>query len=114
MVRIERIDNDFVFEVVGFHKILTFVNKLIIPAHHIVSAYPNEQRLDFLPGLRLLGTGFPGLISAGTYWIDGDTIFCDVVNYENSIAIELRDEHYSMLIVEVEEPLEAIRFLTGR
>lgn len=112
MVRIERKDTDLVFEVVGFHEILTFVNKLIIPMDHVVDAYPNEEQMNCTPGLRLLGTGFPGLISAGTYWVKDDIIFCDVVNQDKSICVKLRDEHYRILVIEVEEPRQTIAFLT--
>ncbi|AFL80208.1 hypothetical protein Aeqsu_0700 [Aequorivita sublithincola DSM 14238] len=114
MVRLEREDTNFIFEIVGWHKLLTFTNRLIIPMSHIVNAYPNEQPLGFIPGLRLMGTGFPGLISAGTYILPDGIIFCDVVNHENSIAVELRNEYYKMLLIEVEEPLEAIHFLNQR
>ncbi len=114
MVRIEREDANFIFEIVGFHKIWTLTSKLIIPMAHIQDAYPNEQRLDFIPGLRLPGTHIPGLITAGTYIMRDGTIFCDVVNHANSIAVELRDEYYKMLVIEVENPREAIQFLLRR
>ncbi|MGO3182658.1 MAG: hypothetical protein ACTIJ9_07485 [Aequorivita sp.] len=114
MVRIETDDNNFVFEVVGWHKIWTFTNKLIIPMANVVDAYPNEQQLNFIPGLRLFGTGLPGVISAGTYYIQDKVVFCDVMNYKNSIVVELRDEYYKMLVIEVEEPMDVIRFLIRR
>ena len=112
MVKIDRSDTNFVFEVVGWHKLWAFTNELIIPMNHILAAYPNEQRLDAITGLRLFGTGLPGVISAGTYWAHDTVIFCDVVNYENSIVVELLDEYYKMLIIEVEDPVAAIKFLT--
>lgn len=111
MVKIGRTNTDFIFEVVGWHKFWTFTNEIVVPVHHILAAYPNEQRLDAISGLRLFGTGLPGVISAGTYWVQDNVIFCDVVNYENSIAVELRDEYYKMLIIEVEDPIAAIKFL---
>lgn len=114
MVRIEREDSNFVFEVVGMHKIWALVSKLYIPMDHIIDVYPNEQRLDFIPGLRLPGTHIPGLITAGTYVLQDGVIFCDVVNHDKSIVVELRDEHYKMLVIEVEEPLDVIRFLMRR
>lgn len=111
MVRIEREDGNFIFEIVGLHKLWTLTSKLTIPSAHVVDAYPNEQRLDFIPGLRMPGTHIPGLITAGTYKLEDGTIFCDVVNHDKSIVVELRDEHFRILVIEVEEPLESIRFL---
>ena len=114
MVRIEREDINFVFEVVGWHKVWPFTNKLVIPIPHVVAAYPNEQQLNFISGIRLFGTGLPGVISAGTYYFGDSIIFCDVMDYENSILVELRDEYYKMLIIEVEDPYAAIKFLMRR
>jgi hypothetical protein len=114
MVQIEREGGNFIFEIVGLHKLWALTSRLTIPISHIVDAYPNEQRLDFIPGLRMPGTHIPGLITAGTYILKDGTIFCDVVNLDNSIVVELRDEHYRMLVIEVEEPLAAIRFLMRR
>jgi hypothetical protein len=114
MVQIEREGGNFIFEIVGLHKLWALTSRLTIPISHIVNAYPNEQRLDFIPGLRMPGTHIPGLITAGTYILKDGTIFCDVVNHDNSIVVELRDEHYRMLVIEVEEPLAAIRFLMRR
>jgi len=114
MVQIERKGGNFIFEIVGLHKLWALTSRLTIPISHIVDAYPNEQRLDFIPGLRMPGTHIPGLITAGTYILKDGTIFCDVVNHDNSIVVELRDEHYRMLVIEVEEPLAAIRFLMRR
>ncbi|HLT49465.1 MAG TPA: hypothetical protein VKZ90_03370 [Aequorivita sp.] len=114
MVQIEREGGNFIFEIVGLHKLWALTSRLTIPISHIVDAYPNEQRLDFIPGLRMPGTHIPGLITAGTYILKDGTIFCDVVNHDNSIVVELRDEHYRMLVIEVKEPLAAIRFLMRR
>ncbi len=114
MVRIERENDSFIFEIVGLHKLWALTSKLIIPIAHIMDAYPNEQRLDFIPGLRMPGTHIPGLIAAGTYILKDGIIFCDVVNHDKSIVVELRDEHYRMLVIEVEDPCMAIRFLMNR
>lgn len=114
MVRIKREDTDFVFEVMGWHKVWTFTNKLVIPAAHITAAYPNEQELNYISGLRLFGTGIPGVISAGTYYVQDKIIFCDVINPENAIVVHLRDEHYELLLIEVEDPYSALGFLSGR
>lgn len=114
MVTIEKHGKNFVFEIRGFHKLWALKSQLTIPVENIVEAYPNQQRLDFLPGLRMPGTHFPGLITAGTYILKDGIIFCDVVNHQNSIVVELRDQYYKMLVIEVENPSEAIRLLAKR
>ena len=61
--------------------------------------------------MRLPGTNVPGVITAGTFYQDGKRVFWDVHHPENTIVIDLHDERYSNLIVEVEEPDAAVRLI---
>ena len=111
MVTIEKLEGKFTFKIKGLHKLWSFKSEIIIPENHIIDAYPNEQNLNWMLALRLPGTHIPGLITAGTYIVKDGTIFCDVVNHSNSITIELENEHYKKLIIEVENPQSAIALL---
>ena len=111
MVTITKEGSHFIFTINGLHKLWALKSSLTIPAEHIVKAYPNDKNLKGMIGLRMPGTHVPGLITAGTYWADEGTIFCDVVHADKAIAIDLRDEHYKRLIIEVEDPEEAIKML---
>lgn len=53
---------------------------------------------------RALGTYVPGVIAAGTFYQEGEKVFWDVHNPEKTEVIRLRDEKYSRLVVEVEDP----------
>jgi hypothetical protein len=44
---------------------------------------------------------FPGVLTAGTFYQDGKRVFWDVHNPENTVMIELKDERYNEVIVEV-------------
>ena len=44
------------------------------------------------------------MLTAGTFYEDGKRIFWDVNNPKNTVVIELRDERYNELIVEVADP----------
>lgn len=114
MVTIEKKDNNFVFEVQGLHKLWAFRSQLTIPVENVIKAYPNEKSLNWLMGLRMPGTHIPGLITAGTYYVNSGTIFCDVSDHKKSIVVELQDEFYKRLIVEVEDPQSAIDLLTKK
>lgn len=114
MVTIEKQNDNFLFEINGLHKLWALKSSLTIPAEHIVNAYPNEQNLNWMLALRMPGTHIPGIITAGTYILKDGTIFCDVVNHSKSIAIELKDEFYKKLIIEVENPESAIEFLMNK
>ena len=114
MVSIERKDENFVFEIKGLHKLWTFKSELTIPVQHIIKAYKNEKKMTGFFGLRMPGTQVPGLITAGTYIVDDGTIFCDIVDQSKSIVVELRDEYYKRLVIEVEDPETAIELLSKK
>lgn len=114
MVTITREENNFVFEINGWHKLWALKSQLKIPAENIVSASPNTRNLNTMIGLRMPGTHLPGLITAGTYITKDGTIFCDVMDHAKSILVKLSDEHYKQLIIEVEDPEAAIRLLTEK
>jgi hypothetical protein len=52
-------------------------------------------------------------IPAGTFYQHGKTVFWDVHHGENAIILDLRDEHYDELIVEVKDTGAAMRMIQG-
>ena len=109
MVSVTKKANNFHFEVEGLHKIWALKNQLIIPAPNVVKAYQDESELSGWKGWRMPGTHIPFLITAGTYYKNGERTFWDVVNQENSIIIKLKDERYQKLIIEVDNPAKVIQ-----
>lgn len=94
----------------GSDKLWAFKSSLEIPLEHIVgiSTDPEEAR-GWWHGVRLAGTNFPGVITAGTFIQQGNWIFWDVHNPEKAVVISLRDERYEALVIEVEDPGAAVR-----
>lgn len=114
MVKLTPGDSSFHFEIKGLHKLWAFKSELEIPRHHILRAYKDSSKLEGWKGLRFLATSVPFLITAGTYYVGGGKNFWDVVNEDNCIIIDLKDEEYNSLIIEVEDPDEAIRLLSSK
>jgi hypothetical protein len=60
---------------------------------------------------------FPGLLKAGTFYLvdslDHKPTFMDVQHRENTIVVELVDEQYSRLIIEVADPEAVVALLNG-
>jgi hypothetical protein len=56
-----------------------------------------------------VGLHFPGLIMAGTVYQEGRRVFCDVKNADKTVVIDLLDERYDELIVEVADPLAVVQ-----
>ena len=109
MVDLSIAEGKLVLHVRGADKLWAFKSSLEIPLIHIagIRADPEAAR-GWYHGIRLPGTNVPGVITAGTFYQDGKRVFWDVHHPEKTIVIDLRDERYSELIVEVDDPDKAI------
>jgi hypothetical protein len=105
MVKVLLGEGRAVFEVEGLHKLWAFKSRIEVPLPHIRSVRPApDVDLGWWKGLRVPGTHVPGLIVAGTYFQGGKRIFWDVCNPARAIVVELVDERYHELIIEVDDP----------
>jgi len=57
------------------------------------------------------GTNVPGVITAGTFYQDGKRVFWDVHDPNKTIVIDLHDERYNELVVEVDDPQAAVALI---
>ena len=57
------------------------------------------------------GTYVPGVITAGTFYQDGKRVFWDVHDPEKAVVIDLHDERYNELVVQVADPESAVRLI---
>ncbi|HEY8686839.1 MAG TPA: hypothetical protein VIO57_14650 [Chloroflexota bacterium] len=57
------------------------------------------------------GTHIIGVITAGTFLKDGGRVFWDVHDTDRAIAIHLRDDDYTELVVEVDDPAATIALI---
>jgi hypothetical protein len=68
-------------------------------------------------GIRAPGTHVPGVITAGTFYQEGERVFWDVHDPESTVVIQLKDERYVRLVIEVDDPpatAAAIRGVLGQ
>lgn len=114
MVDISVSGGKLILNVHGADKLWALKSSLEIPLAHItgIRADGNVAR-GWWHGTRLPGTNVPGVITAGTFYQHGQRIFWDVHNPGNAIVIELRDERYNELIVEVAEPEATVNEIKG-
>ncbi len=109
MVELSFGPGELVLEVQGWSKLWALKSRLEIPLENIrgARADPTVAR-GWWKGIRAPGTHIPGLIVAGTFYQDGKRIFWDVRDAEHTIVIDLNDERYDQLIVEVRDPATAV------
>ena len=94
---------------IGLNKLWAFKSSITVPLQHVVEIRQDpEVTKGWRHGWRIPGTGIPGVITAGTYYKGGQRAFWDVHNPDRAVVIDLRDEPYNRLIVEVADPEAAI------
>ncbi|GAA4505353.1 hypothetical protein GCM10023172_33070 [Hymenobacter ginsengisoli] len=107
MVVVHSEGDTVVFTVEGWHKLWAFRSELRIPRANIKSARHDPEAAHTW-GFRAPGTHIPGLLKAGTFYlvgsVDNKPAFLDVQHQENTVVVELTDEHFARLIIEVENP----------
>jgi hypothetical protein len=95
--------------VMGADKLWALKSSLEIPLRHIAGIRADSSIAHgWWHGLRMPGTNLPGVITAGTFYQDGKRVFWDVHHPENTVVIELHDERYDELIVEVADPKQTV------
>lgn len=105
MVRVSIREDAAIFDVQGLHKLWAFKSRLKIPLDHIkqVRVDPNIATTVW-KGIRMPGIHVPRVLAAGTFYKDDKRFFWDVRNRQNTIVVELADERYQELIIEVDDP----------
>ena len=111
MVTITVSKDEFIFEVKGLHKLWSLKSVLRVKREHVVQIHTNINAMDHF-GMRFPGTYIPGIIKSGTYFHGSDKDFWDVVHRDKAIVIELKDEDFKRIVIEVEDVSEAIQILT--
>ena len=110
MVEISIVEDTLHLEVQGWDKLWALKSRLTIPLSHVrgVRADADVAR-GWWHGIRAPGTQLPGVITAGTFYQQGKRVFWDVHQPENTIVLDLEDERYDQLIVEVVDPAGVVR-----
>ena len=107
-----------IIDIEGTDKLWALKSRLQVPLANVAAVAPAESEArEWLHGIRLGGTHIPGVITAGRFYSHGKWVFWDVHDPAKAIGIELRNEHYSKLIVEVgnpEDQISQIRQATGQ
>ena len=114
MVAVHQEGDTVFFTIEGWHKLWSFRSELRIPRANIKSARHDPEAARIW-GFRAPGTHIPGVLKAGTFYLvdslDNKPAFLDVQHRENAIVVELADEQYARLIIEVADPVQTVALL---
>jgi hypothetical protein len=105
MAEVELAEDALIVHVRGMDQLWALRSRLEIPLSHVVSAQADPQEAQgWWRGIRTGGTHMPGVITAGTFYQEGERVFWDVHHPEKALIIRLRDERYQRLVIEVDDP----------
>ena len=111
MVEVRPEGDTVVFNVQGLHKLWALKSQLTIPRAHILSARQDAAVVGrWWKGWRV-GTHVPGLLTAGTFFFADQRIFWDVHRETHAVVVDLQDEEYQQLIIEVADPAAVVALL---
>jgi len=104
MARIRIDGDDLVVVIEGLDKLWAFKSSLTIPLANVRGATADPGITTDPKGIRAPGSRVPGVITAGTFHQDGETVFWDVKDPSKAVVIELADEKYARLVLQVDDP----------
>ena len=107
--------DDLVVEVTGFDRFCALNKRgVTVPLEQVVTVGEGVQMgRPLMPGLPWLANSFPGLFTVGSYRRQGKWTFWVVHDPKQAVLITLRDEHYSQLVIEVDDPQATIALVNG-
>jgi hypothetical protein len=97
----------------GLHRFWTLRRPLDVPLEHIVDARTDRALAASSPGWRLLGAELPDVVVAGRFISNGERAFWDLRHPDKAVVIELRDERYARLVLEVDDPETVVAAVHG-
>jgi hypothetical protein len=104
MTEVELTRDALVVHVQGMDQLWALKSRLEIPLGVVDAEVDPEVAQGWRKGIRASGTHVPGVITAGTFYREGERVFWDVHDPEKTIVIHLKDERYARLVIEVDEP----------
>lgn len=115
MARITVEGQDLVVGIEGTDKLWTFRSHLTVPLAHVarIRHDPDEVRATEWTGVKAGGARIPGHLAAGTFHQAGEWVFWDVHDPDSTVIVELHDERYGRLVVEVDDPGAVVAEVTA-
>lgn len=105
-------DQEVTVSLSAVEKIEALHGNVTFPRTAVVRARVVPDGLEEVHGLRMPGTGLPGVIMVGT-WRDGEMVTFAVCHGRRSaVVLDLADQVYDRIVVTVDHPDKAVARLT--
>lgn len=104
MARVSIDGDDLIVDVEGLDKLWALKSRLTVPLANVRGATADPGIVREPKGIRAPGTHVPGVVVAGSFYAEGERVFWDVHDAGKAIVIELGDDRYARLVIEVDDP----------
>jgi len=112
MVEITPFHDKLTFEVQGWHKLWALKSQLVIPLEHVKGVHADPHpAMGWFQGLKLAGADIPHIFRAGLFYQEGNKVFWDVRHPAKTIVVDLEDESFAKLIIEVDDPEASVQVI---
>ena len=111
MAEVELTEDTLVIRVRSMDRLFGLTSRLEITLSHVLGAEvdPELGHPEWWKSLRLTATQIPWVVSAGTFYQEGERVFWDVHDPEKVVVIRLSDERYARLVIGVDDPPATVR-----
>jgi hypothetical protein len=111
VARVSIAGDDLIVDVEGLDKLWALRSRLTVPLVHVRGATVDPGIVREPKGIRSPGTHVPGVIVAGSFYTEGERVFWEVRNGDKAIVIELGDQEYARLVIEVDDPQGTVNMI---
>jgi hypothetical protein len=108
MARVSIDGDDLIVDVEGLDRLWALKSRLTVPLANVRGATADPGILRGPKGIRAPGTHIPGVVVAGSFYAEGERVFWDVHDAGKAIVIELGDDRYARLVIEVDDPRSTV------
>jgi hypothetical protein len=98
---VEIADDQLVVRMSGLDRLWSLRRRIAVPLSHVRGATADPGVAREHAGVRAPGTHLPRVITAGTYYKDGERTFWNLRATEEPVVIELTDERFHRLVLGV-------------
>ena len=109
MVEVNIVGSDLKIDITGWDIVWSLKRGLTVPLAHVVEA--KVEPVAGKPGWKMWGTGIPRGFSAGKFRSQGKSEFWVAHQKQAALVITLRDESYSRIVLQVENPQAAAEMI---
>ncbi|WP_205327845.1 hypothetical protein [Glycomyces sp. YM15] len=115
MANLQYTDTHLTITLTGARRVLGRWRPLTVPLAAITAVRADPAAARVFPGARWgVATNIPGVLNAGSFRRGGNRDFWDVADPDRAIVIELEGAGYDRLLLEVDDPQQAVAEIRAR